>query len=213
MAGNPSAIAQILQAAAQNPRPQPQQQQPAPDPYAQAVTEAKQKYPRFANIPIKLTTGSGPGWSETYEPDDKENPHPGNWTVQLRSDEAKNGKVPHSSTVGFEMIHALQANDPQYQKMTDQFVKSMTPSQLSSAKQAYQRDKKVFGTTESFDKWLPRVQAQEYIRGGIFTDVIPNWVGPKGEGQYTPQQTQLLGQIKNYLQTPASNGQQTDQRK
>lgn len=179
-------------------------QQPPPDPMQQAVTEAKTKYPRFANIPIKLTTGKGPGWSETYEPEDEQNPHPGNWTVQLRSPEAINGKVPHSSTIGFEMIHALQASDPQYQKMTDRFVKSMTPDQLADARKAYVRDKKVFGTTESFDKWLPRVQAQEYIRGGIFTDVIPNWVGAKGEGRYTPEQTKLLDQIRQYLQTPAA---------
>src|SRR6266851_2227108 len=107
---------------------------PSPDPFAQAVAEAQAKYPRFAHLPIKLTQGNGPGWSETYEPADRNNPHPGNWTVQLRSKDALSGKVPYSSTIGFEMIHALQQSDPQYRAFTDQFIKSMTPEQLRDAR-------------------------------------------------------------------------------
>ena len=166
----------------------------------QAVTTEQQRYPRIANVPMALTTGVGPGYSETYEPDDPQNPVQGKWNVQLRDPNAISNQTQWPSDVGLEAIHALQANDPRYQSMTKQFTQMMSPGQLADAHQAYLRDQKTFGTTEPFDKWLQRVQAQEYIRGGIFTDVIPNWVGPKGEGHYTPQETQLLDQIKGYLQ-------------
>ena len=174
---------------------------PPSDPFQSAVTTAKQQYPRIANIPFMLTKGTGPGWSETYEPEDDLNPHRGSWTVQLRSQEALANPHKWADTVALESIHALQANDKRYQQFTDRFVKSMTPEQTSDAKRAYERDKKVFGVTEPFDKWLSRVQAQEYIRGGVFPHAVPGWIGPKGEGRYTPEQMKLMDEITQYLKT------------
>jgi hypothetical protein len=154
---------------------------------------------------MKLTSGSGPGYSETYEPDEKGaggNPYPGNWTVQLRNPGVIKDPSQWQDYIGLESLHPLYAQDQGYRALTNEFVKSMTPEQMRSARTAYQRDKKIFGdSNEPFDKWLPRVQAQEYIRGGIFTKAIPNWIGPKGEGGYTPAQMKLLQKIKNYLET------------
>jgi hypothetical protein len=177
----------------------------APDPYATAVTEAKTRYPRFAHLPIKMTSQgpSIPYGSETYPPNEGNNPHPGNWTIQVHPSELAKGPKYLADTVGLEMIHGLQGTDPQYQKFTDQFIKSMTPGQMSLMRREYKKDQ-AGGEKRPFDEYMRTVQAQEYIRGGIFTDAIPNWIGPKGEGHYTPEQTKLLGQIKNYLQTPAS---------
>ena len=179
------------------------------DPYADLAAKAKAKYPRLANYPIKVTSAGPPidNGSETYPPTEDQNPHPGNWTIQLNPKKMTGDPV---DNVGLEMIHTLQGADPQYQKFTDQFVRSMTPGQLADSQRAYKRDMKDAGDNfmntgkpESFDSWMRRVQGQEYIRGGIFTKVIPNWIGPKGEGRYTPEQTKLLDQIKQYLQTPA----------
>jgi hypothetical protein len=174
----------------------------------EAVAAAKQQWPRIKNIPIKLTTGSGPGYSETYGPQetggDGGNPYPGNWTVQLRNPGVVKDRSQWQDYIGLEALHPLYAEDKGYQDLTNQFVKSMTPDQLRASQNAYEHDKKLFGDTgEAFDKWLPRVQAQEYIRGGIFTKAIPNWVGPQGEGGYTPEQMKLLDKIKEYL---GSNG-------
>lgn len=181
-----------------------------PDPFAAAVMQAKQQYPRFAKLPLALTKGTGPMYSETYPPEEDENPVPGKWTIQLRSPEALGDQKKWPDEVSLEAIHGLQATDPGYQKLTDEFVHSMTHDQLSDARRAYQRDMKNAGGNfmntgqpEPFDSWMKRVQAQEYIRGGIFTKVIPNWIGPKGEGRYTPAQMKLLDKIKNYLQTSA----------
>ncbi len=172
--------------------------------FLQAVQTAKQRYPRISNIPMALTTGKGPFFSETYEPEDPQNPQRGDWTVQLRSPGAIANKAQWPSVVGLEALHPLFAQDPKYQAFTKQFTGMMTPGQLADARRAYARDVQMGATNpqhEPFDKWLQRVQAQEYIRGGIFTDVIPNWVGPKGEGHYTPEEMQLLDKIKAYLQS------------
>lgn len=176
--------------------------QPQADPYQSAVQDAKQRYPRISNIPFTLTTGSGPGMSETYEPDDPANPHKGNWTVQLRHPSVVGNRSTWSDYIALESLHPLYANDKGYQQLTKQFVQSMTPEQMKAAKAAYEHDKKVFGdTSESFEKWLPRVQAQEYIRGMIFPKASPGWLGPKGEGGYTSKQLKLGQQIDQYLRS------------
>jgi hypothetical protein len=175
-----------------------------PDPYAAAIQQAKQKYPRIASIPFKLTTGKGPGMSETYEPDDEDNPHKGNWTVQLRHPSVINNPSSWPDYVALESLHPLYAHDQGYRQLTNQFVKSMTPDQLADARRGFAKDQQMFpedrGKT-TFDDWLARVQAQEYIRGMIFPKANPGWLGPQGEGRYTPQQLQLGQQIQKYLQT------------
>ncbi len=192
-------LAQLLQ------QPAPSVQLPtaltggSADPYADLAAKAKARWPRLAKYPIQ-TISSGPPiptGSETYPPTEDRNPHPGHWTIQLNPKKMTGDPV---SNVGLEMIHTLQGEDPQYQKFTDQFIQSMTPDQRKSTQRLYAKEKTA-GEHRPYDQWLKTVQAQEYIRGGIFTDVIPNWVGPKGEGGYTPQQAKLLDQIKQYLQT------------
>lgn len=193
-------LAQLLQ------QPMPQVQLPTAltgaqaDPYTDLAAKAKARWPRLAKYPIR-TTALGPPiptGSETYPPNEDNNPFRGNWTIQLNPKKMTGDPV---SNVGLEMIHTLQGADPQYQKFTEQFIQSMTPDQKRSTQRLYAKEK-ADGEHRSYDQWLRTVQAQEYIRGGIFTDVIPNWVGPKGEGGYTPKQMKLFDQIKGYLQTP-----------
>ena len=74
----------------------------------------------------------------------------------------------------------------------------MTPEQVGATKRLYDKEVQQ-GEQRPFDKWLQTVQAQEYIRGGVFPKLIPNWVGPKGEGRYTPQQMKLFQKIQGYL--------------
>ncbi len=169
-------------------------------PYSAAVGQSQKQYPRFADIPLALTTGVGPGFSETYPPSESNNPQPGKWTVQLRDPKAIADRKNWPDMVSLEAIHALQQNDPVYQIRSQQFIDSMTPGQQADSHRAYQRDRTEFGNTEPYEEYLPRVQAQEYLRGMLFPKVIPNWVGPKGEGQYTPQQMGLSKVIQSYLQ-------------
>ena len=179
-----------------------------PDPYPPgrwAVAQAKKKYPILSKLPLLMTTGSGPYESETYEPTDTTNPYPGKWNIQLRSEQSMRDQSLLPDTVASEGLHALYALDPRYRAATKAFGASMTQDQLDASRKMYEREKAQNNDigSESFEEWLPRVQAQEYIRGYLFPNVNPGWTGPKGEGQYTVQQMQLLDQLKNYLQTPA----------
>lgn len=174
-----------------------------PKTLAAAVNTAKTRYPRLASYPIALTTGKGPYESETFKPEDKDNPMPGQWNIQLRSAKSMANPSLLPDTVASEMQHALYEKDARYKAETDAFVKSMTPDQLASAKRAYQNEKIRFGDTgdDTFQQWLPKVQAQEYIRGHLFPNVNPGWTGPQGEGGYTPQQQKQLTALKTYLMT------------
>ncbi len=174
---------------------------PPPNDRDAAVAQAKQQYPRIADLPLALSVGRGPFMSETFQPDDPQNPLPGKLNVELRNPGVIADKSKWPDYVALEAIHGLQATDPQYQQFTKQFVQSMTQPQLADAKTRYQKLQQD-GFGGSYEDYLHDVQAQEYIRGMVFTKAIPNWIGPKGEGKYTPQQLQLGQQITRYLKTP-----------
>lgn len=181
-------------ALAANPQMQGFQQRMA---LQQAVMDAKQQYPRLTKWPVVLDVGKGEGYSETYPPDEDANPHRPMWTVQLRHPSVVGDPSKWPDYLGLESLHWLQKEDPKYQQFTSQFINSMTDRQLGDAYQSYQRE----GDHRSFSEWLHTVQAQEYIRGGLFPRAIPNWLGPKGEGAYTPDQMRLLKQINQYLRS------------
>lgn len=169
--------------------------------HAEAVTQALSKYPWLRKLgPLALVQGTGPGESETYLPQDSDNPVPDHFTVQLRSARSSNNPNLWVDTLASEGLHGLQARDPIYQQFTKEFVSSMTPDQIADSRRAYQEDKKIFGDDgEPFQQWLPRVQAQEYIRGFVFPALNPGWTGPRGEGGYTPFQQKLLQRLKERL--------------
>ena len=171
-----------------------------PDPYTTAIQRAKLQYPwmkRFGNI--VLTQGTGAGESESYMPTAEDNPKPGNYTVQLRK-AAKNQSY-WPALLGRESIDWLARSDPRYQAARDAFVQSMSPDQLRLSRRAYERDKKDFpgGVSNNFNDWLRDVQAQEYMGAYLVPESAPGWTGPKGEGQYTPEQIKLLDGLKTYL--------------
>jgi hypothetical protein len=182
------------------PNPTPAQ---TPDPYAAAVEQAKREYPRFKNMPLALIAGkpdtNDTGTSETYPINEDNNPRPGHVTVELRNPRAINDPSTWAPIVALEAIHGLQENDPTYQAFTNQMVKSMTPKQLAMSRRMYERDKQQYGTTESFDKWNARVNAQEWIRGLLFQDFFKKWEPDEPPWPYTPEQKQLGRQIDRYL--------------
>jgi hypothetical protein len=178
----------------------------ASDPMSGAVQQAMTQYPWLSRLgaPLKLTQGSGPGESESYMPHTDENPDRGNYTVELRSANAKKDSGVWPALMASESMDWLARQDPTYQQFAEEFRKTMTPRQLRNSQRAYQRDQKDFGEhlgSSDFEDWLKKVQVQEYIRGYLFPTVAPGWKGEGGEGGYTPKQEQLLGQLHSYLMT------------
>ena len=152
---------------------------------------------RFNNI--ALTQGTGAGESESYMPQAEDNPKPGSYTVQLRK--ASNNPSYWPALLGRESVDWLARSDPTYQTARQAFIKSMTPQQLRASRGAYERDKKDFpgGVSNNFQDWLRDVQAQEYMGAYLVPESAPSWTGPKGEGQYTPEQIKLLDALRKSL--------------
>jgi hypothetical protein len=173
---------------------------PSAEQRGDALKEAVRRYPDLSTLPLAVTTGTGPYQSETYQPNDPENPMRGTLNVELRSRRSQDlSTLP--DWIGFESIHGLQQQDPIYQQFHQAFARTLTSDQLANSKQAYKREKAQDPHgIGSFDDWLQNAQVPEYIRGYVFSDAVPGWVGPDGEGQYTSHQTALLNRLKQYLQ-------------
>lgn len=183
-----------------------------------AVKQAKQQWPRLAGWDVNLTTGSGPFMSETFSPEEPDNPTPGQWNIELRNPKTVANQGLWPEYVGLEGLHYLQTTDPQFQNLTEQFIASMTPEQHQRERARYQQqlsqaleepgaNKQRILSPESnlssYDRWLRQVQALEYIRGG---GMFPKSIGKQSDRGYTAAQSKLLGQITDYLKTPMPNG-------
>lgn len=177
------------------------QNQPKADPYDTAVKTAMQRYPwlRTIGAPIKLTTGKGPYMSESYMPHAEENPHPGNFTVELRHPRLINDPSSWPALIGREGMDYMARHDPTFQSYASQFQKTYTQPQLDRARERYGREQQTHGETRTFGDFLKGAENQEYLGGYVFDE--PNW---RNAG-WTPQQRKLLDGLKNYMwqgQTP-----------
>lgn len=179
-----------------------------------AVTEAKRRYPRFANLPLSLTYNPQRDWnSETYPPEEEGNPKPGQWDVDM-------GRAPYAQQpktwpelVGLEAIHGLQDTDPTYQRLVDAVIQSYTPEQMARARRAFQRDRTNGSVSNDFGHYLRWVDAQEVIRGRLWGKLFRDTEQPYRKNEqgdvgannpwegYTPQQINLLDTIQAYLQS------------
>lgn len=166
------------------------------DPMATAVKEAKTRYPwlkRFDKVAI--TKGNGPYESESYMPDATDNPKPGHYTVEVRSDNMKKNPQQWADLLGREGLDWLARSDPVFQSTAQQFVASMSDKQIKRSRERFKEE----GSKGTFDDFMREAEAQEYIGGYLTPQAAPGWTGPKGEGQYTPEQIRLLEQLRAYL--------------
>jgi hypothetical protein len=171
------------------------------DPYAAAVQQAMQQFPwlRRMNVPIRLTTGTGPYMSESYDPAAEENPYPGNFVVQLRNPQLVKDQSQWPSALGREGMDYMARHDPFFQSTARQFRTLMPPQQIAVARQRYQNEVARNGETRSFEDFLKGAELQDMIGGYVFD--MPGW----RNFQYSQQQRQLLDKLKGYMwqgQTP-----------
>jgi hypothetical protein len=96
----------------------------------------------------------------------------------------------------------LARQDPVYQSAAQAFGESMTDEQRKTSRARYERLQKTFGDLGTFDDFLKESEIQEYMRGYLFSDVIPGWAGKGGKGQYTPEQERMMDSLKDYLMKP-----------
>lgn len=149
-------------------------------------------------------TGANRGHLEFYPPWESDNPNKGQSTLEFYDPQMQGNAL--QSAIAGDSLHLVgavdprtnRAVDPQWLAMKRALVGSLTPQQLAVDQRAYEMDKQR-GETRPFDDWMQDSRADAYIRGYITPDAADEW---RKKGTYTPDQSNLLTAMKQYLQKP-----------
>jgi hypothetical protein len=105
--------------------------------------------------------------------------------------EVFNPNVKPIDILGDYVSHYAVQNDPRLKEMYGQFQQSIDPATMQ---QRYQYHQQNFGEQRPYEQWLQQTGLPEYFRGYTF-----NQWGDNAAQMYTPQQLNILNQIRNYL--------------
>jgi hypothetical protein len=194
-------------------RSQAMQQISAVDPsLAPAVNAVFDKSPVLARHrdDFAVVTGKpmGPGTHgqlESYPPEELYNPIPGKATTEVYNQDP----AVLQNLIQGDMLHRLGAIDFQsgqpvdrdWRVMKSSLLNSMTPEQDAQNRAVYDWYK-AKGDPRSFRQFMDTSRGDEYIMGSLTPDKGDYWRGRPGTHQpsmYTPQQEEILNQMRAYL--------------
>jgi hypothetical protein len=183
------------------PTPTPQ------DPYAVPIANVKQRYPLLQQLPLAVSTGTGPYHSETYFPWEKENPLQGKLNIQLRSDRGIQGRQLEDA-IASESLHMLGSMKPdgtpyhpEWFKLKQQLQQSLSPREQKLARDRWQDEQKS-GEKRSFQDYLQHSHLDMLIRGYLFPESQgQEWIDRKKRGGWSPQSRAVLDQMHRMLET------------
>lgn len=164
------------------------------------LSAIQEQYPKLRRYPFKVLDSRGKGAEgdprqmEFYPPDERDNPMPGYPTVEVFNPQLGGEEL--KRLVFGDMLHHLPRVDANFAQMRDQFSKTLTPQQKQTDREAYQFEKKNFGEKRTFEQWFKASRLDAYIRGRLAPDAADQW-----KDFYTPQQTQLLDRMHEYLKS------------
>lgn len=195
--------------------PYPQDKPTPLDP--ETVTRLGTEYPAYLPFLPKVvirpgtTTADDDRQSETYPPDESENPNPGKITIQpyhkelLKPDNLRNmvsGELLH--IIGGKNGNTGQPNDPTYYELKQKVAESRTPHQQAVDEKTYEAAKKD-GDTRSFDQWFDQSRLDEYLMGYVTPDKADEW---RKNGWYAdPKMNQAVESVRKYLTSPPKKKQ------
>jgi len=99
-----------------------------------------------------------------------------------------------------DMLHYLPEVDPKFNRMREEFRKTLTPEQNKMDQTAY-KNRKAGGENRSYDEWFEASQLDAYLRGYLAPDERNDW-----RNAYTPTQRDLLERMRTHLETPKGRG-------
>ena len=156
---------------------------------------AKKEYPYLSDkdISFMYSPASGNRVLEFYAPDepgDPKSPRPsqlpmGEVGIQVFSPKAKPLDI-----LGDYVSHYAVEKDPKLASLYSQFGQSLDPKMMQ---QRYQYHQQHFGEKRPYEQWLQTSGLPEMFRGYTFNQ----W--PDAAKMYTPQQLQILDQVRQYL--------------
>lgn len=157
-----------------------------------------EEYPALAPHKFEIVDSRGKpskwgGGIEFYPPGERENPRPGQPTIEVFD---RNLKGPMLDRAIFgDMLHHMPAVDPEFSRMRDDFGASMRPEQLQVDERHY-RDARARGEGRSFPDWHRQSQLDAYVRGYLAPDERDEW---RQGGAYTTDQLNILEGMRGHL--------------
>lgn len=162
--------------------------------------KAKTDYPYLSqqDVAFKYSPQQGRGFLEFYSPDEEGSPE------YPRPQELPLGKVgievfdpktrPIDILADYVSHHGVEA-DPFLAQRYQQFISSMTPEQQQRLQEQYQyyQQHPEYKETRPFEEWSKSSGLPGYFRGYTFNQ----W--PDAEKLYTPEQLNVLNQVRSYL--------------
>lgn len=143
---------------------------------------------------------------EYYPPGESQNPNPGYSTIEIY----KRGASPDEqrNLIAGETVHLLGGRDssgapvdPTFLELKEQLIASRTAEQKAIDRGIWERK---HSEDMPYERFIQQSRADEYIMGALFPDAEDNW-----KNFYTPQQKQILEQMRSHLKTDSGYGPPT----
>ena len=145
---------------------------------------------------------TGKGGLEYYDPEESYSPNYGKPTIELFDDDLQGREL--EDAIAGDALHYLggtnskdEPHDPEFYKMKQDFVESLTQQQLSIDLDSYNRRNRSGEERRPFSDWFRYSRSDAYLRGYLFPDKNDEW---RKNGAYTPEQEEKLEQMRKYLQ-------------
>jgi hypothetical protein len=144
--------------------------------------------------------GGNPGYSETWKADEEgwpglPHPDPGNNVIEIYDPEIQKDPEKQKQSVFGEGFH-LMHDDPEYQKLWNEFKDNYSPEEAENIKNKRGGYKDANGEQSN-----PVATHDAYIRGWFTEPDVMKWQKESGNTLYSPKQVEILKKIGDYIET------------
>lgn len=172
-----------------------------PDQAPSVMDQAQQQYPalKALGLQFKQSPPDQNGNKLEYWPPGEggtpDRPRPQEFDLKKPGVEVYGNKARPIDILGDVVSHHMIETDPTISRVYSAFEKSVTPQQEQLLAQQYQYAQQHSGENRSFEVWKDKTGLPAFFRGHPFQQ----WPAEFNQQVYTPQQTQLLDGMMNYL--------------
>lgn len=158
--------------------------------------QAQEQYPYLANkdVAYLYTPSKEQRYLEFYSPEETgspEEPRPAQLPIGKVGIQVFNPQTRPIDILGDYVSHYGVQQDPKLQQYYQQFAQQLDPAVMQERYQWHQQNA---GEQRPYQQWYESSGLPEVFRGYTFDQ----W-GPEGKNFYTPEQLQILNQVRNYL--------------
>jgi len=161
------------------------------------LSDVQSEYPYMKDKEIDILYNPKPGeqrYLEFYPPDEPgapDMPRPSGLPMGRVGIEVFRPDVRPIDILGDYVSHYGVEADPKLQQYYQQFGQSLEPEMM---RRRYQFHQKQLGEQRPYEQWYEKSGLPEMFRGYTF-----NQWGDRAEEMYTPQQLQILNEVRKYL--------------